>query len=395
VISTLLLDLDGTLIGNDMDEFIPKYLHLLSEHNADLVAQEKFTPTLLNATMRMTQNDDPEVTLEQAFATHFYPTLGVSENELRGSIDDFYANRYPLLQPIIQVRPQAKDLIEQALQRGLEVVIATNPLFPLTAIKQRMAWGEIGTDDFPYTLITSYESFHFCKPNMAYYAEVLGRLGRRTNEAAMVGNDPKNDLVPSQALGIPVFHIDDHPEEPYHGGSLGDVLPWLEFEAPRGADPNATSQPASVLARLKGYLAAFLKMLSDLDSDSWAGCPQTGAWAPVEIICHMRDVELEVNQPRVQAVLDQQNPFVHAADPDAWAAARGYTAQPPHPALQAFVQARKDTIARLESIDTGEWLRPARHALIGPTTLSEITSIATDHDLMHLAQLRACLDPGA
>lgn len=395
MISTLLLDLDDTLIGNDMDQFIPRYLSLLSEHSADLVPPEKFTDTLLSATMRMTQNDDPEVTLEQAFAAHFYPTLGVSEVELRHTIDDFYAQQFPLLRPLIEIRPQARDLIEQALQRGLELVIATNPLFPMTAVTQRMAWGDISADDFPYALITSYESFHFCKPNMAYYAEILGYLGRRTHEAAMIGNDPKADLAPARALGLPVFHIDDHPDEPYHGGALDQVLTWLQDVAPSLADPRASSQPASVLARLKGHLAAILGTLSNLDSDAWLGCPRAGEWSPVEIICHMRDVEIEVNQPRIQAVLDQQNPFVHAADPDAWAEARGYAIQSPLPALQAFVATRKETIARLEAIDPGEWLRPARHALIGPTTLSEIASIATDHDLLHLAQLRACLEANA
>jgi len=391
VISTLLLDLDDTLIGNDMGAFIPAYLSLLSEHNADLVPPEKFTPALLRATSKMTENDDPQLTLEQAFSADFYPALGVSEDQLRASIDDFYANQFPLLRPLIQLRPQARILIKEALQRELQVVIATNPLFPLTAIIQRMAWGEIGADDFPYALITSYESYHFCKPNMAYYAETLGRLGRRTNEAVMVGNDPTNDLAPARALGLPVFHIDDHPAEPYRGGSLEDVLAWMENEAPQQADPGASNQPASVLARLKGHLAAFLAMLSDLGSDEWSGCPRAGEWAPVEIVCHMRDVEIEVNQLRLQAVLDQQNPFVHAADPDAWAKDRDYAAQSPLPALQAFMQARQDTISQLEAIDPGEWLRPARHALIGPTTLSEIASIATDHDLIHLAQLRACL----
>jgi len=392
VITTLLLDLDDTLIGNEMDSFIPTYLSLLSGHNADLVEPDVFTRTLLNATMKMTQNDDPETTLERAFAAHFYPKLGVSEIDLRDTISDFYANRYPELRPLIGLRPQARKLIEQAGQQGLEIVVATNPLFPMTAITQRMDWGDISTDEFGYTLITSYESFHFCKPNMAYYAEILGRLGRRNNQAVMVGNDPKNDLEPARALGLAVFHIAEQPVDPFHGGSLADVLPWLASEAPQFADPDAASQPASVLARFKGHLGAFLTMLSNLDGESWSGCPQTGEWAPVEIVCHMRDVELEVNQPRIQAVLDQQNPFVHAADPDAWAAERAYTDHPPLPALQAFTEARKKTIALLESIDPDEWLRTARHALFGPTTLSEIASIAADHDLRHLAQLRACLD---
>lgn len=392
MITTLLLDLDDTLIGNEMDEFIPIYLSLLSQHSADHVQPDVFTRTLLSATMKMTQNDDPETTLERAFAAHFYPKLGVPESDLRDTIADFYANRYPELRPLIGIRPQARELIELAFQLGLEIVVATNPLFPLTAITQRMDWGEISVDEFEYVLITSYEGFHFCKPNIAYYAEVLGRLGRRTSEAVMVGNDPKNDLEPARALGLPVFQIADNPIDPLQGGSLADVLPWLENEAPRLVDPEAASQPLSVLARLKGHLGAFLTMLSGLDEESWYGCQRSGEWAPVEIVCHLRDVEFEVNQPRIQAVLDQQNPFVHAADPDAWAAERAYTTQPPLPALQDFVLARKETIARLEGIDPGEWLRPARHALFGPTTLSEITSIAGDHDLRHLAQLRACLE---
>jgi FMN phosphatase YigB (HAD superfamily) len=395
VITTLLLDLDDTLIGNEMDEFIPTYLSLLSQHSADHVQPDVFTRTLLSATMKMTQNDDPETTLEQAFAASFYPKLGVSETDLRDTIADFYANRYPELRPLIGLRPQAKKLIELASQQGFEIIVATNPLFPLTAITQRMDWGDISAEDFDYALITSYESFHFCKPSIAYYAEVLGRVGRRTNEAVMVGNDPKNDLEPARALGLPVFHIADLPIEPYHGGSLADVLPWIENEAAQLIDPDAASQPKSVLARLKGHLGAFLTMLSDLDDISWSGCPRTGEWAPVEIVCHLRDVELEVNQPRIQAVLDQQNPFVHAADPDAWASERAYSTQPPLPALHAFTEARKETIARLEAIDSAEWLRPARHALFGPTRLSEIASIAADHDLRHLAQLRACLDAAA
>ncbi|HEY69021.1 MAG TPA: HAD hydrolase-like protein [Anaerolineae bacterium] len=391
MIAALLLDLDGTLIDNDMEQFIPTYLDMLSEFTSALVPPEEFTRTLLESTMVMSQNDDPEITLEQAFSNRFFPALGVPEDELRQMIEDFYAHRFPDLRPLVQIRPQAKSLIEEALLRGMEVVVATNPLFPLTAITQRLTWGDISADDHAYTLITSFEDFRFCKPNSAYYAEILGRLGHRAHEVVMVGNEPKNDLVPARALGIPVFHIDAQPAEPYAGGNLEEVLPWVDGEATREADVGATSQPISVLARLKGHLAAFLGMVSDLDLPAWTRCPRAGEWSPVEIICHLRDVEIEVNQPRIEAVLDQRNPFVHAADPDAWAQTRAYALQEPLEALRMFTVARKQTIARLQALEPGDWLRPARHALIGPTTLSEIAAIATDHDLLHLAQLRECL----
>jgi FMN phosphatase YigB (HAD superfamily) len=391
MISTLLLDLDGTLIDNDMEEFIPAYLAILSEFTSVLVPPEELTRTLIQSTMVMTKNDDPEITLEQAFSDHFFPALGVPESELREVIEDFYAQRFPDLRPLVQIRPQAKTLIEAATRRKLEVVVATNPLFPLTAITQRLDWGDISANEHPYALITSFEDFRFCKPHSAYYAEILGRLGRRAHEAVMVGNEPKNDLVPARALGIPVFHIDEQPAEPFSGGDLEAVLPWLDHEAPQQADVGASSQPISVLARLNGHLAAFLGLVSDLDQPAWTRCPRAGEWSAVEIICHLRDVEIEVNQPRIEAVLNQGNPFVHAADPDAWAQTRAYALQDPLEALRTFTLARKETIARLQALEPGDWLRPARHALIGPTTLSEIAAIATDHDLLHLAQLRACL----
>jgi hypothetical protein len=42
-------------------------------------------------------------------------------------------------------------------------------------------------------------------------------------------------------------------------------------------------------------------------------------------------------------------------------------------------------------LDDDQWRLPARHALFGPTTLTELVSLATDHDLVHLSQLRSAL----
>jgi hypothetical protein len=49
-------------------------------------------------------------------------------------------------------------------------------------------------------------------------------------------------------------------------------------------------------------------------------------------------------------------------------------------------------INTLEGIKPEDWNRPARHALIGPTTLRELMKIATEHDWLHMAQLRETLD---
>jgi FMN phosphatase YigB (HAD superfamily) len=85
------------------------------------------------------------------------------------------------------------------------VVIATNPIFPETAIRQRMEWA--GISDFPFKLITSYEVMHSAKPNSSYYMEILEHIGRSPDECIMVGDDWGNDIVPATKVGLQVFWV--------------------------------------------------------------------------------------------------------------------------------------------------------------------------------------------
>jgi FMN phosphatase YigB (HAD superfamily) len=86
------------------------------------------------------------------------------------------------------------------------VVIATNPIFPETAIRQRMEWA--GVSDFPFKLITSYEVMHSAKPNSLYYREILEYIGRSPDECIMVGDDWGNDIEPAMKAGMQVFWVD-------------------------------------------------------------------------------------------------------------------------------------------------------------------------------------------
>ena len=87
------------------------------------------------------------------------------------------------------------------------MVVATNPVFPLQAIRERLRWGGFGDTEF--TLITSYENMHFCKPRRQYYKEILRMLGRKPAECWMIGNDVGEDLVAGE-LGISTFLVQDY-----------------------------------------------------------------------------------------------------------------------------------------------------------------------------------------
>jgi FMN phosphatase YigB (HAD superfamily) len=393
VISTLLIDLDNTLLGNDMETFLPPYLQKLGAHLADKISPDLMVPELLVGTRKMIENLDPTLTLEQVFAQYFFPALGLSEETLRPLFEDFYDTVFPSLKANTTRYPESKQFIKALFDAGHEVVIATSPLFPRKAILQRLEWAGVPVERFDYTLITSYEDFHFSKPNLEYYAEILGRLGKSPHEAVMVGNDPENDLAPAQGIGMAVFHVHPASQDEYPSGSLEDTIPWLE-EAPKQTQPQSTNQPQVLLARLRGYLAALISMTKDLDDRTWSHRKVEDEWAPVEIVCHLRDVETEVHLPRVRTILTVHDPHLSSFDTDPWAEERDYLHQSCHKALSAFIEARKETIAAIEKLDSKDLSRTARHSLLGPTTLIEVMNIAIEHDLIHLAQMRSTIAAG-
>lgn len=392
MISALLVDLDDTLLGNDIDVFLPAYLERLGRHLSGLVPQDQMLPALLRGTRAMVDNQDPERILSQIFADYFYPRLGTTEEALRPAIEDFYATQFPELRGLTQLRPSARPLVEGALRLGLEVVVATKPIFPRTANEQRLAWAGVPADDLPYSLVTSYDTVHFSKPHAPYFTEVLGRLGRAPHEAAMVGNDLEDDIRPARSLGMPVFHIAGNQTSEYPSGDLRQALDWLA-SAQSQADRPASRKPAAILALLAGHLAALLGLTSGLSDAAWRARPVNGEWAAVEIVSHLRDVENEVNLPRLQALREQDSPFLSAADTDPWVVEREYLHQSGPAALGAFVQARKHTIAQLTDLTAEDWSRPARHALLGPTTLAEVMAVVCDHDRLHLGKIRGALAP--
>lgn len=391
MIKALLLDLDGTLLQADMDEFLPAYMQRLARAASEFAEPETMIANLMSSTQAMIANPDPTRTLKETFDRRFYPAIGRQQTEMRPAIDGFYGGAYGELRLLTAPVDGARQLVERAQAAGLSIVVATNPLFPQTAIRQRLEWAGFSKGPCPFEFATSYESFHFAKPNPAYYAEILGRLGVPPHQAALIGDDPINDLEPARRLGMAVYHVSVEPGADFPGGPLTAAWEWLQGEAPEETRPEAGNQPVALLARLRGHLAALLHMAADLDAERWVEPPGEREWAPVEILCHLRDTELEVNQPRLRKMLEEESPFLSAADPDRWADERRYRQQEPQAALDGFSQARLETIALLTNLHEGGWQRRGRHAIFGPITLSELMGVAADHDLAHLAQLKEAL----
>ena len=101
----------------------------------------------------------------------------------------------------IMVTNKAVSLLKQ---KGYNLILATNPLFPKEAIVKRANWGGIDCDVFSY--ITSYENSSYAKPNVNYYMEILEKNNLDANETIMFGNDLVEDLA-IEKINVPCYII--------------------------------------------------------------------------------------------------------------------------------------------------------------------------------------------
>jgi FMN phosphatase YigB (HAD superfamily) len=387
MIKALLLDLDDTLLDNNINAFLQGYLTSISRYMAPWVPPDRLVPQLLKSTGVMLANRHPARTVYQAFAADFYPALGTTEGALLPHFEEFYRDEFPKLSGLTRKREAAARLVSSALDAGLRVAVATNPLFPRVAIDHRLEWAGVPSDTTPFSVVTSNETFHSAKPQLAYYTEILGHLGVHAAEAAMVGDNVQDDLIPARSLGMAAFHAASEPDVAFPGGSLEQVIDWYRG-ADRETNPDAALQPSNLLARLHGQLGTLLTLLAGLTPEVWSKRPASGAWSLTEIVCHLRDIDYEVHAPRLALILSVDSPFLPAVDTDPWAEERGYASQSGPDALATLTERRIQTLRLLASIPPEAWQRPARHALLGPTNLAEVAAIAADHELLHLADIR-------
>jgi FMN phosphatase YigB (HAD superfamily) len=228
----LLLDLDGTLLPMDTDIFIKQYVKAIAARMQSFLPAQEFITHLLAATEVMVRNNNPDLTNEEVFMADFFRRSGLVPAEIIPVFDSFYREDFPRLAGYTSPTLLAPLVLDQALSQGMELIIATNPVFPRIAIEERMRWA--GVDRYPYLLVTSYENMHFCKPYREYYCEVLAHIGAQPEQCLMVGNDVEEDMVASE-IGIHTFLVDDflinrsgrHPRSHYQG-SLQDFLAFLK-----------------------------------------------------------------------------------------------------------------------------------------------------------------------
>lgn len=202
MIKAILFDLDGTLLPMQQDEFTTAYFEALSMKLAHYgYESQRLIGSVWQGTKAMVKNDGKQ-TNEQVFWKEFASLFG---NKVYDDIDKFnafYENDFDGLKSYCDFTEQANSMVQILKKKGYTLVLASNPVFPMTAQKKRMQWAGVNSDDF--ALITAYENSCYCKPNPLYFKEIAEKIGVKPSECLMVGNDTTEDEA-AKLMGIDFF----------------------------------------------------------------------------------------------------------------------------------------------------------------------------------------------
>lgn len=198
--------MDGTLLPMDQNEFTKAYFGGLTRRLSSRGYEPKqLVDTIWKSTAAMIRNDGKQTNYD-LFWRSFSSVYGDKSYSDIPYFDEFYNTDFNKIKSVCGYNAQAAETVRELKSRGIKLVLASNPIFPAVAQKNRMRWAGVDPNDFEY--ITSYENSHYCKPNPKYYTEILSAVGCAADDCVMVGNDATEDCI-AESVGVRVFLLTD------------------------------------------------------------------------------------------------------------------------------------------------------------------------------------------
>ena len=145
------------------------------------------------------------------------------------------------------------------------------------------------------------------------------------------------------------------------------------------------------LDRLSSTRGELVAMVRGVIGEMLARRPAPEAWAGVEVVCHLRDLE-ESFHDRLALILVADEPRFPTTHPGRWAIERQYLRHDALAAAESFAVRRTETLVLFEGLPSAAWER-AGHQVDsrGRRTIDDFLSVMAWHDENHLAQLARAL----
>ncbi|MYD11208.1 MAG: HAD-IA family hydrolase [Chloroflexi bacterium] len=378
MIKAVLLDLDNTLLRNPDRQWARTFIQGWDRYFEDRHGITRASVALRSAIGQLNQDGDTCQSNADVMAEELAKRLPLSREELESALDEFYAGPYHCFRETTAPIAGARELVEALLDQDLLVAVATNPLFPESATYARIAWAGLADYISAFAFITNSENMHYAKPDPAYFAETIARVGVEPDEALVIGDSLPNDIEAAQALGIHAWQVCEDL-------ALGAVLERVRQPDWVNALPPGKMTPETLPPQFKGNLAALRGLLAEVKDHQWLQRPDPAEWSILQILCHLWRAETEVHQQRLRTILQEDNPFIPSLPPP------GPDIPECHDdGMEVFARFRSErqrTMATLAELCAGDWRRPARHSIFGLTDLLEMAYFTAQHDRLHITQL--------
>ena len=217
--STVFFDLDGTLLPMELDEFLGGYAQALGVFFGRKGLDAKSLVEDIFASTGDMGRSGTDVLNADAFWTAF-EACGHARADFEPLLEEYYLHGFDALGANVAPNPRIVAAVKTLKDKGYRLAVTTMPLFPLPAVEARVRWAGLDPDDFEF--MTTYDTAHAVKPQLAFYAEALERAGAQAREVLMVGNNTLEDGIATK-LGCDLFLIEDFLIEREGGVRLDDV----------------------------------------------------------------------------------------------------------------------------------------------------------------------------
>jgi HAD superfamily hydrolase (TIGR01662 family) len=245
MLKAVLFDLDNTLILFEEEKFLMGYYPVLMARFAGVFPDGQFAERLMKATIVLRDNDGSKINRE-LFMGALCDGLDVKRDEVWDRFEQFFSLDFDIFRDAVTATPGAEKTFRHVKERGLKIVVATNPIWPLVVQQKRLAWAGLGGMDID--LITHIDNMSYCKPRLGYFRQICQLINVKPEECLMVGDDPANDMVAART-GMKTYQATDsraYSQKPLAisknviGNDL-EGIPPADFNGPLAEVPEAVN----------------------------------------------------------------------------------------------------------------------------------------------------------
>jgi HAD superfamily hydrolase (TIGR01662 family) len=243
MLKAVLFDLDNTLILFEEVKFLNGYYPVLVARFKDIFPDGKFAERLMKATVELRNNDGSRSNRELFLGT-FCAGLDVDREEIWSRFEKFFSLDFDIFRDAVTAAPGAEEVFRHVQSMGLKIVVATNPIWPLSVQQKRVDWAGLG--NISIDLITHIDNMNYCKPQLGYFRQICQLINVQPGECLMVGDDPANDMVAAK-VGMKTYQATD--SRSHSGASLEiskqvigndlEGIPPADFSGPLADVPRA------------------------------------------------------------------------------------------------------------------------------------------------------------